>query len=71
MEPRVRFLIPFTLGRKRLTMAAPIPTGGSSEKLPYSTPRLTIHGNLQTITAAKGGTRSDGGEPKTFNVANK
>jgi hypothetical protein len=52
-------------------MAAPIRTSGSSEKLPYSAPRLTIHGNLQTITAAKGGNRTDGGAPKTFNVASK
>jgi hypothetical protein len=71
MEPGVRFLIPFTLGPKGLTMAAPISSGASSNKLPYSTPKLTIHGNLQTITAAKGGDRNDGGQPKTFNVAQK
>ena len=50
-------------------MAAPTRSNAGSDKLPYSPPRLTIHGNLQTITAAKGGNRTDGGEPKTFNVA--
>ena len=49
-------------------MAAPTRSNAGSDKLPYSPPRLTIHGNLQTITAAKGGNRTDGGEPKTFNV---
>jgi hypothetical protein len=52
-------------------MAAPTPTSEGSDKLPYSPPKLTIHGNLQAITAAKGGSRMDGGEPKTFNVAQK
>jgi len=40
---------------------------GSGQKLPYSAPTLTIHGDLRTITAAKGGNRSDAaGKPKTF-----
>jgi len=39
----------------------------SGQKLPYSAPTLTIHGDLRTITAAKGGNRSDAaGKPKTF-----
>ena len=35
-------------------------------KKPYSTPALTVHGNLRSLTAAKKGNRSDGaGVPKT------
>ena len=30
---------------------------GTGQKLPYSAPTLTIHGDLRTITAAKGGNR--------------
>jgi hypothetical protein len=52
-------------------MAAPIRPNGGSDKLPYSPPTLTIHGTLQALTAAKGGNRSDGGQPKTFNVGMK
>ena len=36
------------------------------EKLPYSPPRLTVHGDLRTITAAKQSDRSEAGQPKTF-----
>jgi hypothetical protein len=39
----------------------------SGEKLPYSKPKLTIHGDLRTLTAAKGSNRTEAGEPKTFN----
>ena len=37
------------------------------EKLPYSPPTLTVHGDLRTITAAKQSDRSEAGQPKTFN----
>jgi asparagine synthase (glutamine-hydrolysing) len=37
------------------------------EKLPYSPPKLTVHGDLRTITAAKQSDRSETGLPKTFN----
>ena len=49
-------------------MAAATQVSGGSVKLPYSPPTLTIHGSLQAITAAKGGNRSDSGNPKTWNV---
>ena len=52
-------------------MAIPTRTNGSSPRLPYSPPRLTIHGTLQSITAAKAGDRSDSGNPKTFNGGGK
>ena len=42
-------------------------TSDSGEKLPYSPPKLTIHGDLRTITAAKGSNRTEAGQPKTFN----
>ncbi len=44
----------------------PPATTDSGEKLPYSTPTLTIHGDLRTITAVKGGNRDEAGQPKTF-----
>jgi asparagine synthase (glutamine-hydrolysing) len=37
------------------------------EKLPYAPPKLTVHGDLRTITAAKQSDRSEAGQPKTFN----
>ena len=37
------------------------------EKLPYSPPKLTVHGDLRTLTAAKQSDRSETGQPKTFN----
>ena len=41
---------------------SPAPAG----KRPYSTPMLTVHGDLRTLTAAKGGTNTDNnGKPKT------
>jgi hypothetical protein len=30
-------------------------------KKPYRAPRLTVYGDLRTITKAKGGTKGDGG----------
>jgi asparagine synthase (glutamine-hydrolysing) len=36
------------------------------DKLPYSPPKLTVHGDLRTITAAKQSDRSETGQPKTF-----
>jgi hypothetical protein len=38
----------------------------TGQKLPYSAPTLTIHGDLRTMTAAKGGRKNDAGHPKTF-----
>jgi asparagine synthase (glutamine-hydrolysing) len=37
------------------------------EKLPYSPPKLTVHGDLRTLTAAKQSDRTETGQPKTFN----
>jgi hypothetical protein len=36
------------------------------ERLPYTPPKLTVHGDLRTITAAKQSDRSEAGQPKTF-----
>ncbi len=47
-------------------MASSAASNGSGTRLPYTPPRLTIHGTLQAITAAKGGNRSDSGKPKTW-----
>jgi len=38
----------------------------NGEKLPYSPPKLTVHGDLRTITAAKQSDRDEAGQPKTF-----
>jgi asparagine synthase (glutamine-hydrolysing) len=46
------------------TPAAPKNDGDA--RLPYSAPRLTIHGDLRTITAAKEGNRDEAGQPKTY-----
>ena len=35
------------------------------KKRPYHAPVLKTHGDLRTLTKAKGGNRSDGGSPKT------
>jgi hypothetical protein len=43
------------------------PDHDDREKLPYSPPKLTIHGDLRKITAAKQSDRSEAGQPKTFN----
>jgi asparagine synthase (glutamine-hydrolysing) len=43
------------------------PDPDDREKLPYSPPRLTIHGDLRKITAAKQSDRTEAGQPKTFN----
>ena len=42
------------------------PRKDGDERLPYSAPRLTIHGDLRTITTAKGSDRTEAGQPKTF-----
>ncbi len=43
-----------------------IRSGGAAKKKPYRAPALTVHGDLRSLTRAKGGTRSDsGGRPKT------
>ena len=40
--------------------------GSQSKKRLYRTPRLKTHGNLKTLTLAKGGANGDGvGKPKT------
>jgi asparagine synthase (glutamine-hydrolysing) len=44
------------------------PDNDDREKLPYSPPRLTIHGDLRKITAAKQSDRAEAGQPKTFNT---
>jgi hypothetical protein len=36
------------------------------DKLPYSPPKLTVHGDLRSITAAKQSDRTEAGQPKTF-----
>jgi hypothetical protein len=41
-------------------------TSGTGHKLPYTPPTLTIHGDLRTMTAGKGGNRKEAGQPKTF-----
>ncbi|HZT76374.1 MAG TPA: hypothetical protein VFA27_06940 [Vicinamibacterales bacterium] len=39
------------------------PSGG---KRPYRAPRLTVHGDLKTMTLSKKGTNNDGGaKPRT------
>ena len=35
---------------------------------PYSPPKLTVHGDLRAITAAKGSNLREVGKPKTFNM---
>jgi asparagine synthase (glutamine-hydrolysing) len=47
----------------------PAPSKDGDARLPYSAPKLTIHGDLRTITAAKGSNRDEAGQPKTFNGA--
>jgi hypothetical protein len=37
----------------------------SAGKKTYRAPRLTVYGDLRTITKAKGGTKADGGAPAT------
>ncbi len=43
----------------------------NSAKLPYSVPKLTIHGDLRTITAAKGSKNNEAGKPKTWSSGAK
>jgi hypothetical protein len=43
------------------------PNTDDREKLPYAPPKLTVHGDLRKITAAKQSDRSETGLPKTFN----
>ena len=63
----------------RLTPLQPTPNGvceamdtadpapkDDREKLPYSAPKLTVHGDLRTITTAKQSDRTETGQPKTF-----
>jgi asparagine synthase (glutamine-hydrolysing) len=45
--------------------AAPAPKD-DRDKLPYSPPKLTVHGDLRTITAVKQSDRAETGQPKTF-----
>ncbi len=38
----------------------------AGRKKPYRTPKLTVHGDIRTLTRAKAGTKSDGaGKPAT------
>ena len=42
------------------------PSHGEARKKPYRAPKLTVYGDLRTITKAKGGTTGDGaGKPPT------
>ncbi len=52
-------------------MAAVTQVSGGSVKLPYSPPKLTIHGDLRVITEAKGSNKTEVGQPKTFNLGVK
>jgi hypothetical protein len=50
-------------------MTATKPVARSSnggQKLPYTAPKLTVYGDLRTITAGKGGTKNEAGLPKTW-----
>src|SRR5262249_49515842 len=42
------------------------PSKDDHKKLPYAPPKLTVHGDLRTITAAKQSDRAEAGQPKTF-----
>ena len=45
----------------RETVKKPNPDRAATPgKKPYRAPRLTVYGDLQTITKAKGGTNNDG-----------
>jgi len=48
------------------TKTAPVTSQDDGQKLPYATPTLIVHGDLRTITAAKGSNRDEAGMPKTF-----
>jgi hypothetical protein len=50
------------------TNSAPTTTKDDGSKLPYSAPKLTVHGDLRAITAAKGSKNSEAGQPKTFST---
>ena len=52
---------------KPMDTVDPPPKVDDGEKLPYSPPKLTVHGDLRKITAAKQSDRSEAGQPKTFN----
>ena len=43
-----------------------LPRKDGDERLPYSAPKLTVHGDLRTITTAKESDRAEAGQPKTF-----
>jgi hypothetical protein len=43
-----------------------VPKDDADPRLPYSAPTLIVHGDLRTITAAKGSNRDEAGQPKTF-----
>jgi hypothetical protein len=51
------------------TNGAPATNEKDGQKLPYSAPKLTVHGDLRTITAAKGSNRNEAGQPKTFSTS--
>ncbi len=39
---------------------------GRGTRKPYAAPKLTVHGNIRTLTRAKAGTKNDGtGKPAT------
>lgn len=35
------------------------------KKKPYRPPRVVVYGDLRRLTRAKGGNKTDGGQPKT------
>jgi hypothetical protein len=51
------------------TNSAPATKKDDGSKLPYPAPKLTVHGDLRTITAAKGSNRNEAGQPKTFSTS--
>lgn len=40
-------------------------TAPYAKKRPYRAPALRIHGDLKALTKAKGGNRTESGQPKT------
>ena len=42
----------------------------SESKKEYVQPKLTVHGDLRVITAAKASNKREAGRPRTFNMDN-
>lgn len=43
-------------------MTKPAQTSTAPQKKPYSTPKLVVYGDLASMTAGVGGTKSDNGQ---------